>query len=888
MHGGHFTANFRIDCNKKTNRPTTRQLKKYSSIKTNKKKSIKLIILLLLTSHMLSAQNNFYYYQGETIPLKIVTDKILVKFEKEISLESKRNVISISSKVKPILEKHTHRNNIVIPVLAENTNENELRQIITELNKNKEIEYANPYYAYFDSIVIGLTNQFIVKLKVTTTYTELEELVNSTKTTIGRQDKYDKNIYIISTNKSSTGNALEIANYFYETRKFEFSEPSFLKTAKLYTNDTFYPQQWALENTGQNGGAADADMDVNEAWTITTGRDVVRVAVIDEGTDLNHPDLVNNLLPGFDASGTGTNGGPIGGTAPHGTATAGIIGAEASNGIGISGVAYNCSLIPVSLDLTGAGFSDIEAADAINWAWDDGQADVLSNSWGGIPQSSFIDIAISNAVTMGRGGLGSVVLFSTGNDADDPNNTSVKYPAKNPNVIAVGATTKNDAKTSYSNYGSELDVVAPGGNSDIYTTDISGSAGYDAGDYTSGFGGTSAACPNAAGVVALIFSVNRCLTQQDARRILELSCDKVGGYCYNPGQPNGLWNNQMGYGRVNAYKAVQYAFSLQTNLFFNTSGSDQGAGSNFTWILASGGCSQLAAATYVAKIHEIRATVSYPNTQAPILIGSANGFSGANPNGGSYFMDVMSVSSTSATVRTWVYEIVSTISGQPLSWVPTDPSNIRFNFTVLSSLSADLYFQNQTVTGTETHNAINKIEAGRNVTGAVSVGDYVVQSGANITFHAGNEIILSDGFVAEAGSNFHAFVDPFFTCTQYPMGKMANPDNNNNFPPVIQEYESTKLKDTIKADQKSVLISNFPNPFSSSTTIEYQIKKSNSVTITVYDYCGRQLLLLKNKSPHEAGTYQVKMDGISLPSGVYHCTLQTDDYVETKQMIKTE
>lgn len=852
-------------------------------------KTAKIIIIFLLTSHMLSAQNNFYYYQGEKIPLKISRDKILVKFKKEMPLESKRSAVSITSKIKPISEKNIHRNNLVIAELAENTTENELKQVITELNKNKNILYANPYYAYSDSILIGLTNQFTVKLKNTTTYLELEALINLTKTTIDKQDKYDKNIYIIGANKNSTGNALEIANYFYETGKFEFSEPSFLKKAKLYTNDQFYSQQWSLENTGQNGGTVDADMDVNEAWTITTGRDVIRVAVIDEGTDLNHPDLVNNLLPGFDASGSGTNGGPIGGTAPHGTATAGIIGAQGNNGIGIAGVAYNCSLIPVSLDLSGAGFSDIEAADGINWAWDDGQADVLSNSWGGIPQSSYIDAAISNAVTQGRGGLGSVVLFSTGNDGNT-NDPSVKYPAKNPNVIAVGATTKNDGKTSYSNFGSELDVVAPGGDQDIYTTDIRGSAGYNSGDYTSSFDGTSAACPNAAGVVALMFSVNRCLTQQDARRILELSCDKVGGYCYNPGKPNGLWNNQMGYGRINAFKAVQYAFSLQTNLFFNTSGSDQGASSNLTWILASGGCSNLAAASYIVKRHAIRATVSYPYTQAPILIGSANGFSGANPNAGSYYMDVMSVSTTSATVRTWVYEVISTISGQQLSWVPTDPSSVRFNFTVLSSLQTDIYLQNQTVSnGSQVHNAMNKIEAGSHVTTAVPFGDYVVQGDANVTLHGGNEVILGTGTIISPGPNgvFHAYVDKFFTCTQYPLGKMANP-NNDNFPPVVQEYESTKLNDTLTQFNKSNLIRNFPNPFSISTTIEYQIKKSNSVTITLYDNCGRQLLLLKNKSPHETGTYQVKLDGINLSSGVYYYTLQTDDYVETKQMLKTE
>lgn len=212
---------------------------------------------------------------------------------------------------------------------------------------------------------------------------------------------------------------------------------------------------------------------------------------------------------------------------------------------------------------------------------------------------------------------------------------------------------------------------------------------------------------------------------------------------------------------------------------------------------------------------------------------------------------------------------------------------MRFNFTVLSSLSTDLYFQNQTVTGTETHNAMNKIEAGRNVTNAVPVGDYVVQSGANVTFHAGHEIILSDGFAAEAGSNFHAFVDPFFTCTQYPMGRMANP--NGGFPSVINDYEVEKMEEifstSVASNSKDVSFIICPNPSSDNATIEYTTTHSEFVEITIHDNCGRPLYKLKNKSQHEAGKYQIKLIGVDLPSGIYYCALQTENYYETKELV---
>ncbi|RTY83162.1 T9SS type A sorting domain-containing protein [Flavobacterium sp. ZB4P23] len=326
-----------------------------------------------------------------------------------------------------------------------------------------------------------------------------------------------------------------------------------------------------MNNQGYYGGVIDADMDVEEAWSYTTGNDI-KVAIIDEGVDLNHPDLMANLLLGYDATGGNSNGGPnITTDDSHGTACAGIVAAVGNNNLGVAGIAYNSKILPVRIAYTN-GYplgdqrrkwisSDTWIANGISWAVQNG-ADVLSNSWGGGSPSTTITNAINNAVTNGRNGKGCIVLFSSGNE-----NTAVSYPATLPNVIAVGASsmcdqrktpTSCDGETRWgSNYGTGIDVIAPGVQ--IFTTDISGLSGYGTADYISDFNGTSSACPNVAGVVALILSVKPSLTGIEARQILESSTDKINGYSYSSsisGQPNGTWNNEVGYGRINALKAV--------------------------------------------------------------------------------------------------------------------------------------------------------------------------------------------------------------------------------------------------------------------------------------------------------------------------------------------
>ncbi len=870
------------------------------------KKKITLLLITFLIS-VYSISQNYYYYQGERVSLKILSKKILVKFKTEISLYEKKKAIEVNPAMESISKTNFITKNIVLADMRIKVNKNGLKEIMKQIKRNKNVVSAQICFINEkDSVIQGITDRFIVKLKSPSDYYDLQTLASKTNTTIIEQNQFDRSKYVLSADKTSKGNAIEMANFYFETAIFEYAEPEFFRILETNcVNDPNFPSQWALKNTGQHGGIAGADIDACSAWGISTGRGLILVAVIDVGVDLNHPDLVNNILSGYDATGNNSEGAPQGNDA-HGTACAGIIAASGNNLQGVTGIAYSSKIIPVRIayndDNGNFITNDTWISDAINCSWQNG-ADILSNSWGGGSVSNQVTGAINNAINNGRNGLGCPVLFASGN-----NNGEVLYPANLDNVIAVGALSMcNERKNPNScdgedgwgsNYGNELDVSAPGVK--IYTTDISGEAGYELGDYDADFNGTSSACPHAAGVMALILSVNRCLTQQEARSILELSCDKSGQYCYNPGKPNGLWNNQMGYGKINAFKAVQYAFSVETNPFFNLAGTDQGATADYKWILSNGGCSQLAAGTYVVKRHEITANVSYPYTQAPILHGSANGFSIANPNSGNYYMDIVSVSETSATVRTWVYEVKSTISGQSYSWVPVSPSNVKFNFTVLSTLEKNIFLQNQTVSnGVEAHNAMNKIEAGSNVTNNVPEGDYIIEGDANVTLHGGNKINLHPGTIFKPGSNGSIQIksDPFFTCSQFPAGIKAN--KGRNFHYVIKNYKVTKLNDNANTEKESsntkklfqessVKLKNYPNPFCKNTTIEYEIGNTEIVTISIYDNCGRLLYKLNNKSVHAAGTYKLKLEDFELKPGIYYCTLQTEKHIKTIELIKAK
>ncbi len=404
---------------------------------------------------------------------------------------------------------------------------------------------------------------FYVELKNIDHKQSLYDFAKSNRVNIIGNNVFMPSWYILECNKESEGNSIEMANIFYTSGLFKNAQPDLLVEGLIgCVNDTYFNQQWALNNIS----APARDIDICDAWNLHTGCSGIIVAVVDEGIEQTHPDLSINMYPvSYDAQ-TGSQPSVVRGS--HGTAVAGVIGAASNNSLGIAGVAPNSRLMSISDDMLLAPLLPLRLADGINFAWQYG-AHIINNSWSSNSLvHSLIDQAINDATSFGRGGLGCVVIFISHNDGLG----SISYPSGNPNVLAVGATDNNDQRATFSNYGTGLDVVAPGVG--IYTTDLQGGAGFNtsggtAGDYYANFQGTSAAAPIVSGIAALILSINPNLTQAQVRHIIESSTDKVSGYSYTMGageNPTLTWNNEVGYGRVNARKAIEAALGGATSI----------------------------------------------------------------------------------------------------------------------------------------------------------------------------------------------------------------------------------------------------------------------------------------------------------------------------------
>lgn len=515
-------------------------------------------------------------------------EKIIIQFKPNVQTSTKDKILSQYPMLKT-WGSLTYPEVSIAITSAQNASE--YYQLIEKLSQNTSIQYLGEYFKSDKNNHLGMLNQVLVQLKNPADYHLLKTVAEEHNITSIVPHRM-KNLYELHLDKNSTLSTIDLAIKLHQSKSFKYAEPNYLINPIVTTVDPFYGRQWAINNTGtviQYSGTIDADMDVDDAWTVTTGAPHIRIAILDSGVDTLHPDLMPNLLPGYSANGDNSNGYPSFNYSNdgHGTCCAGIVAAKGDNNIGIAGVAYGCKIVPIKIftyqnipTLGVIAYSTAAwMADGITWAWQTGQADVLSNSWGlgdqfipllpGPGDTSTVNAAIIQAYANGRNGKGSLLFFSSGNDGPDP----PIWPSREPDAISVNATSmcderkvngSCDGESWEGNWGAHLELGAPGVK--IMTTDAVGSNGYRTGDYQYTFNGTSAACPNAAAVMALVLSVDSSLTAERARAIIDTTAERVGGYAYTTNNAYGTWSSELGYGRVNAFLAVSMAQQTTVNV----------------------------------------------------------------------------------------------------------------------------------------------------------------------------------------------------------------------------------------------------------------------------------------------------------------------------------
>lgn len=488
--------------------------------------------------------------------------------------------------------------------------------IVQELSTIESISFV----AFNFELEPGITSTFRDEFSAFFEITVSEDVINALNSKLAVEIVHpwpevgSQKGFFARTNTFSNLDTLHVIHQYLSAPGVVSATPNFIAPIILLSNplvpyelpnDTYFPEQWLLLNTGQSGGKIGADIHPYWAWLLTFGAPpfyhtlkVPRVAVVDTGVDLNHPEFQGRILPGCDVTDDGETcpefTGPsrddldlvCGCPAPdgaHGTAVAGVIGAEGNNGAGVVGVHWDTKIIPIKIFPAALFLPQLTCeriANGFFWAVDpdgDGDtrdgADILQNSWGfglGWAVCPELTNAIEFAGQNGRRGRGSIIVFAAGNSGEKPHPEEyIGWPQNSlpDEILVVGATNHYDQRWDYSSIGPSLDVMAPSGDINTETcdppffwaTDVSGSGGYTSGDtcgspdgnYFQGFGGTSGASPHASGLAALLLSVNPKLTREQVYEAIFNTADAIPGTL-----------EEVGHGRIDATEALFYAINI--------------------------------------------------------------------------------------------------------------------------------------------------------------------------------------------------------------------------------------------------------------------------------------------------------------------------------------
>ena len=427
------------------------------------------------------------------------------------------------------------------------------------------------------------TENFFIKLKDNVSKAKCKEIIKSCGLKIRETLGFAKNAFFAVAPKGTGLDVFQIADTLLQKKEVEYCHPELVRKKK---SKAIYARQWHLKPAVINGNSINQHVNIEAAWSYNKGEDIT-IAVIDDGVDVQHEEFnqPGKVVFPRDTVINVDDGSPKRFEENHGTGCAGV--ACASGKFKASGVAPAARLMPIR----SGGLGSLAEAKALQWATDKG-ADIISCSWGpadgpwwdseaplhfipfDLPDST--RLAMDYAVKQGRDGKGCVIVWAAGNGNEI---VDLDGYASHHQVIAVAASNDRGTRSYYSDYGNAIWCCFPSNDvhashiphpkpltPGIWTTDRIGQYGENPGareygdaegQYFAQFGGTSSACPGAAGVIALMLAANENLTWEEVKEIIKHSCDKIdtgnGDYDANGHSP------YYGYGKINALLAIENA-----------------------------------------------------------------------------------------------------------------------------------------------------------------------------------------------------------------------------------------------------------------------------------------------------------------------------------------
>ena len=639
----------------------------------------------------------------------------------------------------------------------------------------------------------------------------------------------------------------------------EYAEPNFIVTAHMVPNDPYYhPYQWHLDNSTYGG------INMETAWDISTGSSSVIVAVLDTGVAYEDYDIYlqardlagTTFVPGYDFINDDNHPND---DHSHGTHVTGTIAQTTNNSYGVAGVAFQTAIMPVKVLSSSGGGTDTTVANGIQYAADNG-AKVINMSLGGPSPSSVLEDAVEYAYSNGV-----TIVAATGNNGAE----AVGYPAAYEECIAVGATRYDEAIAYYSNYGQEIDLVAPGGD---VTVDQNGDGNpdgvlqetinpntHDPKDFNFWFfQGTSMATPHVSGVAALVIAKYGDIGPDNVRQKLQTTAEDHGATG---------WDKYYGWGIVDAHKAI----SGDIPNYGDVTGDDSITALDAAVVLQA--CVGLITLT---PEQEERADVSGENgvtaydaalimqyvvgwlTKFPV----AGGLAASARTGRVYTLSVGKVCAK-ANER-----IVVPISVDDTNGILSGELSLTYDAAYLKLI--DVQVRNRSFT------SFKDMVFGKNLVSKYNVRDGVLE----ISFANAEEL-------NDKGTLLFVEFEVRKTST-------------STIPLMLSETYLNEGLNIRKVDgwlkfipETTALLNNFPNPFNPDTWLPYQLNESASVVIRIYNVSG-QLVRIFDIGYRQPGFYIDKTDaaywdgrnesGERVASGVYFYRLEAGKFSAVRKM----